>query len=63
MNDMAIAAMSVDMHQNQVQRDFGIGVMKMAMDAGTESMDKMLDGLEEAVSVDPNLGANVDILA
>ena len=59
MGDMTIAAMSVDMHQAQAQQDLGLSVMKMAMDAETVALEELMD----AASLDPNLGANVDVMA
>ena len=60
--DMSIAAMSVSMHQQQASQDFGIAVMKMAMDQAAGGTEELLEDLE-ALSVDPNLGANIDIQA
>ena len=48
--DMSIAAMSVDMSQQ-----FGISVMKMAMDTTEEAVGEMLE------SLDPAVGNNIDI--
>lgn len=62
MGDMAIAAVSVDLHQSQVQRDFSIGVLKMAMDTQTASIEDMLGDIEEGMSLDPNIGANLNLL-
>ncbi|MBQ1511579.1 MAG: YjfB family protein [Selenomonadaceae bacterium] len=61
MGDMTIAAMSVAMHQSQVQQDLGISVMKMAMDTETAALGELMEDM--AVSLDPNLGAAVDIMA
>ncbi len=58
--DMSIAAMSVDMHLARTQQDFGVAVLKMAMEADTSIMDETL---EMAESLDPALGNNIDILA
>ena len=58
--DMAIAALSVDMHQAKVQQDLGIAVMKMAMEEDVSMID---EALEMVGSLDPNLGNNIDILA
>ncbi|MBO6204669.1 MAG: YjfB family protein [Selenomonas sp.] len=52
---MSIAAMSVSMHQGQAMQDMGVAILKMAMDT-TETAT-------EEISVDPNLGALVDIQA
>jgi len=57
--DMSIAAMSVNMHQNQTAQDMGVAVLKMAMDDTTEVTADLLDN----IAVDPNLGNNVDIQA
>ena len=58
--DMSIAAMSVDMNLARTQQDFGVAVMKMAMEADTSIMDEALDIVE---SLDPALGNNIDIMA
>ena len=58
--DMNIAALSVDMHLAQTQQDFGVAVMKMAMETNTEQAEEIL---EEIGSLDPNLGNNIDIFA
>lgn len=63
MGDMTIAAMSVDMHQAQAQQELGLSVMKMAMDSEAVAVDELIGDMASAVSVDPGLGANVDIMA
>lgn len=57
--DMSIAAMSVNMHQSQAMQDMGVAILKMAMDTTEVATEEML----EELSVDPNLGAMVDIQA
>ncbi len=59
---MSIAAMSVGMHQAQAGQDLGMAVMKMAMEQAEIGTEELLENLE-AVPVDPNLGANIDIMA
>ena len=58
--DMSIAALSVDMHLAQTQQNFGVAVMKMAMDTTTEQAEEVL---QEIGNLDPNLGQNIDIIA
>ena len=58
--DMSIAAMSVDMHLLQAQQNFGVAVMKMAMETTTEQAEEVL---QELSSLEPNLGNNIDIIA
>lgn len=58
--DMSIAAMSVSMHQSQAGQDLGVAVLKMAMDSVADTAE-MLDTAME--SLDPALGANIDIQA
>lgn len=58
--DMSIAALSVDMHLAQTQQNFGVAVMKMAMDDSAEQMEEVL---QEIGNLDPNLGNNIDIIA
>ena len=58
--DMNIAALAVDMKNAQVQQNFDVAVMKMAMDTNTELVTEELQQLE---SLEPYLGQNLDILA
>ena len=59
--DMSIAALSVGMHQQQAMQDFGVGVLKMAMETSSEGTEELLG--EMAQSADPDLGTNIDIQA
>lgn len=59
---MSIAALSVGMHQAQAGQDLGVAVMKMAMEQAEIGAEELLENLE-AVPLDPNLGANIDIMA
>ncbi len=59
--DMSIAAMSVGMHQAQVGQDMGVAVLKMAMETAEAGPEELLEQME--ASLDPNLGALVDIQA
>ena len=56
--DMSIAALSVDMHLAKTQQDFGVSVLKMAMEADTSMLEEALESVE---SLDPNLGNNIDV--
>ena len=58
--DVNIAALSVDMHLTQTHQEFGVAVMKMAMENSTEQTEEIL---QEIGSLDPNLGNNIDIIA
>ena len=58
--DMTIAAMSVNMHMARAQEDFGVAVLKMAMDKDTEMLEETL---ESVGSLDPALGNVIDISA
>ena len=58
--DMSIAALLVNMHLAQTQQDFGVAVMKLAMDTSTEQAEEIL---QELGSLEPNLGNNIDIMA
>ena len=59
--DMSIAAMSVGMHQAQVQQNLGVAVLKEAMDSSGQGLEIMLSSMTE--SLDPNLGTMIDVLA
>ena len=56
--DMSIAALSVNMHMAQSQQDFGVAVMKMAMEADTSMLEEALESVE---SLDPDLGNVIDV--
>lgn len=62
---MDLAAISMGMSQAKVQQDASIAVMKMAMDtskvnaAGLTEMLSQTKSME--MSVEPNLGGNLDI--
>lgn len=58
--DMSIAALAIDMKSAQVQQNFSVSVLKMAMDTAEEVVTEELQQLE---SLDPNLGQNLDIIA
>ena len=58
--DMSIAALAVDMKNAQVQQNFDVSVMKMAMDTNQELVAEELQQLE---SLEPYLGQSLDILA
>ena len=59
--DMSIAAMSVGMHQAQAGQDMGVAVLKMAMETAEAGPEELLEQMK--ASLDPNLGALVDIQA
>lgn len=58
-----IANISVGMSQMKVQQEAGISVMKMALDQVGDNVLELLQGATKAMelSVQPNLGANIDI--
>ena len=58
---MNIAAMSVGMHQQQLDIQVGTSVMKMAMETSETSVTDMLESID--VSSLTGVGANLDILA
>ena len=57
--DMNIAALAVDMKNAQVQQNFDVAVMKMAMDTNQELVTEELQQLE---SLEPYLGQSLDII-
>ncbi|MBR2215866.1 MAG: YjfB family protein [Selenomonadaceae bacterium] len=59
MGDMGIAALSVGMHQSQVQQGLNLAALKIAMESTVAMGDELLE--EMAVNLDPNLGGSVDI--
>lgn len=61
---MDIAALSVILSQGKVQNQASISVMKMVMDKATEQSNTMVDMTSEiALSVNPDLGSNLDVKA
>ena len=58
---MIIAAMSVGMHQQQLDIQVGTSVMKMAMETSETAVTDMLESID--VSSLTGVGANLDILA
>lgn len=61
MDFMNIAAMSVGMHQQQLDIQVGTSVMKMAMETSETAVTDMLKSID--VSSLTGVGANLDILA
>lgn len=61
MDFMNIAAMSVGMHQQQLDIQVGTSVMKMAMETSEAAVTDMLASID--VSSLTGVGANLDILA
>ena len=59
--DMSIASLSVDMAQAQTQQLLGISILKEAMDTSGEVVAELLENVP--VSLDPNLGTAIDIMA
>lgn len=60
MDFMNIAAMSVGMHQQQLDIQVGTSVMKMAMETSETAVTDMLESID--VSSLTGVGANLDIL-
>lgn len=61
MDFMNIAAMSVGMHQQQLDIQVGTSVIKMAMETSETAVTDMLESID--VSSPTGVGANLDILA
>jgi len=61
MDFMNIAAMSVGMHQQQLDIQVGTSVMKMAMETSETAVTDMMESIY--VSSLTGVGANLDILA
>lgn len=61
MDFMNIAAMSVGMHQQQLDIQVGTSVMKMAMETSETAVTDMLASID--VSSLTGVGANLDIMA
>ena len=58
---MSIAAFSVGMAEARTQQLLGISVLKEAMEASGENVMELMEGI--SASLDPALGATVDIMA
>ena len=61
MDYMSIAAMSVGLHQQQLDMQVGTSVMKMAMETSEAAMMDMLESID--VSAMTGIGGNLDIFA
>ena len=61
MDYMSIAAMSVGLHQQQLDMQVGTSVMKMAMETSEAAMVDMLESID--VSAMTGIGGNIDLLA
>ncbi len=57
---MSIASLSVGLAQAQTQQQLGISVLKEAMETGGEAVAELLESVP--ASLDPALGATVDIM-
>ncbi|MGO4542963.1 YjfB family protein [Paenibacillus sp. 2TAB19] len=56
---MDIAALSVSLTQSNLSQAVGISVLKMATEQSTEQVQQLVKMME--LSVQPNLGGNLDI--
>ena len=64
MGTNGIASLSVAMSQQNVGQQASLAVMKMAMDNVEQNGDMMVQNLASLQhAAQPNLGANIDILA
>ena len=61
MDYMSIAAMSVGLHQQQLDMQVGTSVMKTAMETSEAAMMDMLESID--VSAMTGIGGNIDLLA
>ena len=59
--DMSIAALSVAMHQQDLQQNIGTSVLKTQLEDMSSSVEAILP--EAGGNLDPARGANLDILA
>ncbi len=60
---MDIPALSMALSQNSILNDVGIAMLSKSLDNMQEMGEAMVSTIEAApaVSLDPNLGANIDI--
>ncbi len=64
MDTMSIAAMSVEMHQQENAADLGTAVLKMAMDSQTDVMAGMIEDMASLNTADmTGVGGLVDVMA
>ncbi|HZK54559.1 MAG TPA: YjfB family protein [Desulfosporosinus sp.] len=59
---MDIAALSMILSQSRVQQSASLAVMKLAMDTGKETATQTTEMIR-TISVNPNLGNNLDVSA
>lgn len=65
MDTMDIAALSVGMSQVSVMNSVGTAVLAKSLDTMEQTGSSMIDMMERSMmekSVNPNLGANIDIM-
>ena len=64
MDTMSIAAMSVEMYQQENVADLGTAVLKMAMDSQTDVMAGMIEDMASLNTADmTGVGGLVDVMA
>ena len=64
MDTMSIAAMSVEMHQQENAADLGTAVLKMAMDSQTDVMAGMIEDMASLNTAEmTGVGGLVDVMA
>ncbi|WP_244834827.1 YjfB family protein [Clostridium sp. BJN0001] len=56
---MDVAAASIGMHQAQLQNDVTLSVMKISMN-DAENTSTQITEMMDNMSLDPNLGTNID---
>jgi len=59
MDITSVAALSISMNQSSLSQQVGIAVTKKAMTTSEESAQALIKMME--LSVNPNLGSNIDV--
>lgn len=56
---MDIGELSIEMHQASISQTVGVSLIKEAMNSSEESSQALIKGME--LSVNPNVGCNIDV--
>ena len=58
-----IPQLSMDLSMNKVQRDIGVAMLDMSLENASSQGDALIDVMRSSMelSVNPNVGANIDV--
>lgn len=58
-----IPQLSMDLSMNKVQRDFGVAMLDMSLENASSQSSALIDVMRSSMelSVNPDIGANIDV--